>query len=78
MDFYMRLYEDKFRLPEDNPPIGIILCSNKNKTVARYSALADSKGLFASEYVLYLPSEEELANEVEAAALHHELQREAD
>lgn len=76
MDFYVRLYTDKFKLPEDNPPIGIILCSSKNKTVARYSALADNKALFASEYVLYLPSEEELASEVEAAALHHGLQEE--
>lgn len=76
MDFYVRLYDDKFRLPEDNPPIGIILCASKNKAVAKYSVLADDKNLFASQYVLYLPSEEELAGAVGLARLGYGLDRE--
>ena len=73
MDFYVRLYEDKYKLPEDNPPIGIILCANKNEAIAKYSVLADSKTLFASQYVLYLPTEKELAAEVDGVTLEHQL-----
>ena len=73
MDFYVRLYEDKYKLPEDNPPIGIILCANKNEAIAKYSVLADSKALFASQYVLYLPTEKELAAEVDGVTVEHQL-----
>ena len=73
MDCYVRLYEDKYKLPEDNPPIGIILCANKNEAIAKYSVLADSKTLFASQYVLYLPTEKELAAEVDGVTLEHQL-----
>lgn len=78
MDFYVRLFEDKFRLAEDNPPIGLILCANKNETVAKYSALADRENLFASQYILYLPSEEELAGVVERAQIKHVLEADFD
>lgn len=64
MDFYVRLYDDQYRLPEDNPPIGIILCAEKNVTVAKYSALADGKNLLASQYTTCLPTEDELAARV--------------
>ncbi|MEI3229927.1 MAG: PDDEXK nuclease domain-containing protein [Gordonibacter pamelaeae] len=47
MDFYVRLFDDRCTQPDDNPTIGIILCATKDATVARYSALADDKGLFA-------------------------------
>ena len=65
MDFYVRLYDDRCTQPDDNPTIGIILCATKDATVARYSALADDKGLFAARYTLCLPTEEELARALE-------------
>ncbi len=61
MDFYVRLFEDKYRPADDNPPIGIILCTEKTEATARYSVLADKENLFASTYMTYLPTEEELA-----------------
>ena len=65
MDFYVRLFDDRCTQSDDNPTIGIILCATKDTTVARYSALADDKGLFASRYTLCLPTEEELARALE-------------
>lgn len=65
MDMYVRLYEDQYKAPDDNPTIGLILCTYKDHTVARYSVLNESKQLFASRYKLYLPSEEELRQELE-------------
>lgn len=50
---------------EDNPTIGIILCSDKKDTIVKYSVLNDNKNLFASKYQLYLPTEKELALEIE-------------
>ncbi len=64
MDMYVRLYEDKLKIKGDNPTIGIILCSDKNETVAKYSVLSESKQIFASKYQLYLPTEEELVDEL--------------
>jgi predicted nuclease of restriction endonuclease-like (RecB) superfamily len=65
MDMYVRLYEEQKRNPDDNPTIGLILCSQNNETVAQYSVLKDSQQLFASKYVTVLPSEEELKRELE-------------
>ncbi len=65
MDMYVRLYEDRVRGPKDNPTIGIILCSEKDETVVRYSVLKDSKKLFASKYKFYLPTKKELRNELD-------------
>ena len=61
----MRLYEDKYKSPDDNPTIGIILCTEKDHTVVKYSVLNESRNLFASKYRLYLPTEEELQAEIE-------------
>lgn len=61
MDFYVRLFEDKYKPADDNPPIGIILCTEKSEATAKYSVLADKDNLFASTYKTYLPTEEELA-----------------
>jgi len=66
MDFYMRYYEDQIKQKEDNPTIGIILCSEKNETIAKYSVLNESKRLFASKYKLFLPTEKELVKELKA------------
>ena len=65
MDFYVRYFEDKMRQKEDNPTIGLILCTKKDKTIVKYSLLNESKQIFASRYRLYLPSEEEFAKELE-------------
>ncbi|MCW8127873.1 PDDEXK nuclease domain-containing protein [Microbulbifer halophilus] len=65
MDMYVRLYEEQKRGQDDNPTIGLILCSEHNHTVAKYSVLKDSQQLFASKYVTVLPSEEELKRELE-------------
>lgn len=65
MDGYVRMYEENLRREDDNPTIGLILCSEKNEAVARYSVLKESRQLFASRYMLYLPTEDELQRELE-------------
>ena len=65
MDFYVRYFEKEERLESDNPTIGLILCSDKNETMVRYTLLEDSKQIFASKYKLYLPTEDELKKELE-------------
>lgn len=65
MDMYVRMYEEHKRRSDDNPTIGLILCSEHNHTVARYSVLSENKQLFASKYLTELPSEEELRRELE-------------
>ena len=66
MDLYVRYYEDQIKQKKDNPTIGIILCTEKNETVVKYSVLKESKQLFASKYKLYLPTEKELVAELKA------------
>lgn len=65
MDSYVRMFDDKYLTEGDNPTIGLILCAKKNETIARYSVLNNNKQLFASKYMLYLPTEEELRRELE-------------
>jgi predicted nuclease of restriction endonuclease-like (RecB) superfamily len=65
MDSYIRMYDDLFTVEDDNPTIGLILCAEKNESIAKYSVLKDNKKLFASRYMLYLPTEEELARELQ-------------
>lgn len=65
MDMYVRLFEDTIKGDDDNPTVGLILCTEKDHTVAKYSVLNDSRQLFASKYWFYLPSEEELREEIE-------------
>jgi len=65
MDMSVRMFDDLKRGDDDNPTIGIILCSAQDETVVKYSVLRDSEQLFASKYRLVLPSEEELAAEIE-------------
>ena len=64
MDSYVRMFDDLFIAKDDNPTIGLILCSEKNEAIARYSVLNSSKQLFASKYMFYLPTEEELQREL--------------
>lgn len=54
MDMYVRLYEEKWRGPDDNPTIGIILCSEKDQTIVKYSLLSEHRNLYASTYQLKL------------------------
>lgn len=65
MDMYIRMYDDLKKQPEDNPTIGIILCAEKDETVVKYSMLKEHKQLFATKYMPYLPTEKELADEIE-------------
>lgn len=65
MDMYVRYFEDKVRQENDNPTIGLILCTEKNNTIVKYSVLNESKQLFASEYKTYMPSEKQLKEELE-------------
>jgi predicted nuclease of restriction endonuclease-like (RecB) superfamily len=65
MDMYVRMYETFRKAPDDNPTIGIILCSEKDQAVAKFSVLQENRQLFATKYLLYLPTEEELQHLVE-------------
>ena len=66
MDMYVRMYDDLKRSKDDNPTLGIVLCADTDADIARYSILHGNERLFASKYVLYLPSEEELRAEIES------------
>lgn len=65
MDMYVRVYDEQFRQAGDNPTLGLILCSERNEAVARYSLLAESEQLFASRYRAVLPTEDELRIELQ-------------
>ena len=75
MDLYVRWFEDNLRTSTDNPTIGIILCSEKNETIIKYSILKESKQLFTSKYKLYLPTAEEFKKEIETELLQFKLGR---
>lgn len=65
MDMYVRMYDEFKREPDDNPTVGIILCTQKDASVVRYSVLHGNEHLFATKYKLFLPSEEELRAELD-------------
>ena len=65
MDMYIRMYDDLVKMPEDNPTLGIVLCTETDEDIARYSVLHGNEQLFASKYKLYLPTEEQLRAEIE-------------
>jgi len=65
LDGYVRLFEDRFKVPGDNPTIGLILCSDKSEAVAKYSVLSEGRQIFASKYLQFLPTEQELMLEIE-------------
>ena len=67
MDFYTRYFEENIRTETDNPTLGIVLCTARDNTIVKYSVMNDSNQLFASKYKLYLPTEEELINELETS-----------
>jgi predicted nuclease of restriction endonuclease-like (RecB) superfamily len=78
IDMYVRMYDDLKRSPDDNPTIGILLCSEKDETIVKYSVLNDKNKLFASKYLLYLPKEEDLKHLIEQDRLNFELDNQHD
>jgi predicted nuclease of restriction endonuclease-like (RecB) superfamily len=65
MDSYIRMFDALYKNSDDNPTIGIILCSQKNEAIVKYSVLSEAKQVFASKYQLTLPTAEELQREIE-------------
>lgn len=69
LDMYVKMYDDLKKQASDNPTVGILLCTETDRTIAKYSVLAENKQLFSTKYLPYLPTEEELANEIEREKL---------
>jgi Protein of unknown function (DUF1016). len=64
---YVNYYTREMMNEGDNPPIGIILCADKSEAIVRYTLAEDNKQIFASKYMLYLPTEQELKDEIQLA-----------
>lgn len=62
---YVNYYDRIEKLPDENPTIGILLCTQKNDTLVRMTLPEDNKNILASEYRLYLPTTEQLVKEVD-------------
>lgn len=75
MDMYRRMFDDLVRPAGDNPTVGILLCTDKDETIVKYSVMSENKNLFASKYLIYLPTEEELIAEIEREKLKLKLQQ---
>ena len=79
MDMYIRMYDELKKSADDNPTLGIVLCSQTDEDIARYSILHGNEQLFASKYKLYLPTEEEMREEIETQkAMFYLQQKEAE
>ena len=65
LDMYVRMYDDLVKGEDDQPTIGVLLCTDTDSTIARYSVLHDSDQLYAAKYMTYMPTEEELRREIE-------------
>lgn len=65
LDMYVRMYDDLMKGPDDNPTVGVLLCTDTDSTIAKYSVLNDSSQLFAAKYMTYMPTEEELRREID-------------
>lgn len=76
VDMYVRMMDELQRAPDDNPTVGIILCTQKDASVVRYSVLNGNEQIFASRYKLVLPSEDELRAELERERVQLELSSE--
>jgi hypothetical protein len=73
MQMYVNYYTRELTNEGDNPPIGIILCADKNDAVVRYTLSENNQQIFASKYMLYLPTEEEFKNEIKSISLKKNL-----
>ena len=71
----LECYDELKKAPDDNPTIGIVLCSETDEDIAKYSVLKGNEQLFASKYKLYLPTEDELRAEIENQKTIFELQQ---
>lgn len=76
MDMYVRMYDELKKGTDDNPTIGIVLCSDTDEDIARYSILKGNEQLFATKYQLMLPSKEQLREEIERQKMIFKLQHE--
>lgn len=78
MDMYIRMYDELKKQPDDNPTLGIVLCADTDediaKYIAKYSVMHGNEQLFASKYKLYLPTDEELREEIQTQKDIFELQ----
>jgi predicted nuclease of restriction endonuclease-like (RecB) superfamily len=73
IDMYVRMYDDLKKGLDDNPTVGLLLCTETDKTIAKYSVLNQNEQLFASKYIPFLPTEEELIEEIENEKLKFKL-----
>jgi len=73
IDMYVRMYDDLKKGIDDNPTVGLLLCTETDKTIAKYSVLNQNEQLFASKYIPFLPTEEELIEEIENEKLKFKL-----
>lgn len=76
MDMYIRMYDELKRTEGDNATIGLILCTKTSEDMARYSMLKDNERLFQAKYLTFLPTKEELTNEIEQQKIIFQLQQE--
>jgi len=74
MDMYRRMYDELIKQSDDNPTVGIVLCSETDQAIARYSILKGNEKLFAVKYKTYLPDEETLRREIEVQKELYRLQ----
>jgi len=72
LDMYVRMYDDLKKQESDSPTIGLLLCTETDSIIAKYSVLSENKQLFASKYIDYLPTEEELVREIEQQKFYFE------
>jgi predicted nuclease of restriction endonuclease-like (RecB) superfamily len=78
MDMYVKMYDTLKRTDGDNPTLGLLLCADTDEDVARYSVLNGNEQLFATKYLTYLPTQEELRREIEQQKMHYLLQHNID
>lgn len=78
MDSYIRMFDALYKNDDDNPTIGLILCSEKNEAIAKYSVLNDGKQMFASKYQFTLPTTEELQTQIEKERRRIEARRDEE
>ena len=74
MDMYIRMYDELKKQPDDNPTLGIVLCADTDEDIAKYSVMHGNEQLFASKYKFYLPTDEELREEIQTQKDIFELQ----
>ena len=75
MQMYVNYYDRKIKKEDENETIGILLSTNKNETIVKYTLPEDNKTIFSSEYKLHLPTEQELISAVEEANKNFELNK---